>query len=578
MTDTSLSINAADFDEVKASLNQFLSNKPAFADYDFAGSNISVLTDLLAFNTYMNLFYKNMGNNETFLDSAVLRDSIVSRAKELNYTPRSFKSAQAVVNIAVTSNNVSRASVVIPKGTLFTSRIDDKSFSFTTDRNIVTTASTVAANNASVTFTATDVNIFEGQYLSETYPYGLDSFVTIDNPQIDTSSLTVSVIEDNGVNVYPYSLATSLLDIDDSSLVYFLQGTTDGKYQIQFGNGVFGRMPKNNALVAVEYRISSGELPNGARSFIAGQTIDSETKIVIDTVTPAHSGAVFESAESIRFAAPRHYQTQERAVVNSDYGRLLRNTFPEIADVTTFGGETTTPKQMGKIIVSVVLNGIDKLPDSKKREYYNFLRSRNTTAIEPVFADPLYLYLDVDSRVYYDVSKTTLNTDDIRTIVIDTVSQYGTTNLNKFNNKLYYSRLTSAIDNSHSSIISNDTSIRLFRRTNANDWLRGSLNINYGGRIASLTSDIFKYNNSSVIIIDDNQVLYLANPLTRNKIISCGKINYESGIVTISSIRPDNVTLPVNIYSTMVDKNISVDSNTILGITQSNIKVIVVAS
>lgn len=574
--DTSLTVNAADYAELKSSFVAWLKTQPQFADYelDRPGDTMNTLLGLLAFNTYQNLFYHNMAVGETFLDTAQLRDSGVSRAKELNYVPRSFRSAVAIVNISVTSTNLSRSSIVLPKGTLFTSRIGDRSYSFTTDRSYISTESEV--NGGTITFTFNDVELHEGFYLTETIPYEEDTPFVIPNEQVDVSSINVVVLEDNGGATIPYSLATNLFGLDEESKVFFVQGSPGSKYEIIFGDGSFGRKPKANSLITIDYRISNGELPNGAREFKAGESIDGETQIAIETITPAHAGTVFESLASIKLNAPRHFASQGNAVTGIDYGSLLKQAFPEIVDVSAYGGEDANPPQFGRVLISVVLNGIDYVPTSKRNQFYDFLRQRSL--MKPVFVEPTFIYAEVTSRVEYDLRRTTLNPDDIRTLVLNAIMNYNTNSLNKFDSVLRSSRLGADIDNAHSSIKSNDTSIRLVRELTNKDWLQGAFTVDFGSPLTSLTSSSFLLNNVSVSMQDVGGEIVLVSDANGLVVRPVGTIDYATGLVTMGTLSPDDETAITKLFVVPASKDIGSSLNTILKIRESDTLITVAKS
>ncbi len=574
MPTPSLSVNAADYGEHKQGFLTWLKTQPLFADYelDRPGDNMNVLMGLLAYNTYLNTFYHNMAVNETFLDTAQYRDSIVSRAKELNYTPRSFSSASALVDIAVSSQNLSRASIILGKGTLFTARIADRSYSFTTDRAYVSTESSVA-NNV-ITFIFRDVELYEGHYLSETIPYENGKNVIIPNETVDISSVNVVVVEDNGGRILPYTRATTLFDLNEESAVYFIQGAPQSKYEVVFGDDNFGRKPKANSLIVLDYRLSNGELPNGARDFKAGQSIDGENNIEVTTKTPANAGSVFESIESIRLNAPRHFETQGNAVTAADYKSLLLTHFPEIIDAIAYGGEDANPPQYGRVILSVILNGIDYLPESKRKVFYDFLRARSM--MKPVFIEPVLIYAEVESRVHYDLTKTSINPDDIRTLVLASVTNFNASQLNTFASKLRGSRLGTIIDNAHPSIMSNETDISLVRELKQRDWAQGSFLVEYGASVSKVASSQFFINETPVHLETIGESLVLVNDSTGLSLRNVGAIDYTNGEVSLSNVVPDDVNGIVKLRATPSSKDVSSTQNTILKIRESDVKITVI--
>ena len=444
-------------------LKTYLKSQSVFKDYDFDGSNMSVILDVLAYNTYMNNFYLNMVGSEMFLDTAQQRDSAVLKAKVLNYLPRSFRSAFANVNLTIVSNNVNKAVLTIPKGTSFTGKAGSNNYTFVTDENIVVQ---VGANN---TFYANNILLYEGGYYTDSfnvnYSLAPQKFVVSD-PKVDTTSLSVVSIENNGANVIPYTFSSSLLDLTTNSTAFFLQGTENSQYQIFFGDNNVGRTPADGAVIVAEYRVPNGELPNGIKVFAPDAPIDGEQNISILVNQPAAGGSINETTESIQYYAPLSYATQDRAITTRDYESLLKINFPEIKAVSVYGGEEVSPPQYGKVFISVAIENVDGLPDSKKKEYQDFITPRASVSINPVFVLPDYLYGRVKSNVNYNINLTGLSTNDISTIVISAINAFNSTNLDNFKTTLYYSRLIEAIDASDNSIISNETVVDMFKKIN----------------------------------------------------------------------------------------------------------------
>lgn len=586
-SNSSVVLNSLDFDTLKNTLKSYLGSQDRFKDYDFDGSNMNVLLDILSYNTFHNAFYLNMVGNEMFLDTAQLRDSVVSHAKELNYTPRSFKSAEANVSIVVTSNNNTRRSITVPKGTTFTSRFGVKNYTFSTAENIVITDFTLNVNNT-ITFTGSNIALFEGYYVSDpfTVNYSSPQRMILSNKNVDISSIAVTVIEDVGATVIPYSRATSLFDLNSSSKVFFIQGAEGDSYEIVFGDGVTGRKPKDNSTVSIEYRLSNGELPNGCKAFISDSTIDGETNIVVETNAAAASGSVSESIESIKFNAPRHFTTQERAITTEDYENLLKLNFPEINTVTAFGGEDLDPPQFGKVYVAVDLNDIDGLPDIKKEQYFRFLKPRSPVSIDPVFVDPVYTYINIVSTVKYNINVTRLTADDIKTIVSSAILSYAQQNLNNFNRVMRYSKVVNAIDSSQVSIVSNETSVRVIKvivpevgatlsmDVDFNIALDTSQSVAAGGYTISSTGFVYKGQKAS---LSDNGLGTL-NIISSSGIVidTVGTIDYTKGLLQLSNIKFDSfVGAGVKIYAIPRNKDISTINNVILNIIEEDISLTV---
>lgn len=528
MADSSIVLTQLDFDSYKDSLKTFLKAQDRFKDYDFDGSNLSVLLDVLAYNTYQNAFYLNMVSNEMFLDSAKLRDSVVSHAKELNYLPRSFRSSSAVVKLTITSSDSAKRSIVVPKGTSFTSRVDDFTYNFSTTENIVITDRTPSGSN--FVYESANIRIYEGNYLSDTYNvnYGNPLVYKISNKRVDLESLLVTVFEDNGATAHTYTRATSLFGHDANSKVFFLQAGIGDTYEVVFGDGVVGRKPKNNSVVIIEYRVCNGELPNGAFKFINTARIDDESAVVVETITAATDGAVAEDMNSIKYNAPRAFTTQERAVTSEDYENLLKANFPEINAVVAYGGEDANPPQYGRIFLSIDLQDVDGLPKIKENEYKRFLRSRSSVAIEPLFVSPDYTYLYVKTNIKYNINRTGLNPEDIRTYVIDAMLNYASTNLNNFGRTLRYSRFIKDIDNAENSIISNETEIELVK------YLTPVLATTVTSNRNATSGSLVTLASSGVVVSGQNVTIDFKNPL-RNDIPGKGAEHVIGDIHVVSS-------------------------------------------
>lgn len=587
---SSIILSNLDFDTLKNTFKSYLRSQDRFNDYDFEGSNLSVLLDLLSYNTYHNAFYLNMIGNEMFLDSAQLRDSVVSHAKELNYTPRSFKSAQANVTIVASSTDTgdfSKRSIVIPKGTTFSSQFLNRNYSFSVDENIVI-ARDQAPNNDIVSFTGENITLYEGYYLSDTYTYAYSSVpkMLVSNRNVDISSISINVIEDAGATSLVYNRATSLFDLDSTSQIFFVQGAENDGYEIVFGDGVTGRRPKNNSVIVIEYRVSNGELPNGCIEFKADTTFSGISEISVITNSAAAGGSVSESIDSIKFNAPRHFTAQERAITTEDYETLLRLNFPEVNAVTAYGGEDLNPPQFGKVFVSVDLIDVDGLPDIKKTQYYNFLKPRSPVSIDPVFVNADYTYLGITSKIKYNVNVTRLTQTDIKTIVSSAILNYSQTDLNNFNRTFRYSKLVRTIDNSQSSIISNETDVTVIKIINPDLGVFRTFDVAYNIPLDikfandlpySVESTVVVYNGQRALIKDDGQGNINIISYSGGQILSSvGTINYDTGLLQFSNLKLDNyIGSGIKLYATPKNKDVSTINNVILNIVENDISLTV---
>lgn len=591
-SNTSINYTTLDFDTLKDNLKGFLQSQSVFQDYDFEGSNMSVLLDVLAYNTQLNAFYLNMIGNEMFMDTALQRDSVVSHAKELNYVPRSFRSSVAEVDITLTDSS-GAASLLIPRGTTFTGTAGNRNFTFVTDSNVQAIASPTTAN----TFVASGVSLYEGDYTSDNYVvnYLSESRYLITNKTVDTNSITVTIVEDNGATSLSYKKAESLFGLKNNSQVFFIQAAEGDTYEIVFGDGVIGRRPKDRSIVIIQYRKCNGELPNGIQKFTSDGDIGGATVQKIDVKGRASGGSIPESLSSIRFNAPRAFTTQERVVTAEDYETLLKANFSEINAVSAYGGEESYPPQFGKVIVAVDLKTTDSLPPSKRDIYTQFIKPRSPLAIDPVFVSPEYTYVAINTTVKYNINETSLNIEDIRTLVRSTVQQFNLTNINGFNKTLYYSRLISAIDGAQISIVSNDTNVtamKLFEPA-----ITGPANyvIDFGmalrddigqlydtdvraaSELSILSSSAFLYAGRECFLEDDGEgkMLIVANEEDNHvRIEDIGTVDYNTGVVSLESFAPTFVFgNQVQLYGRTFERDIRSQRRTILSIRDADINI-----
>jgi hypothetical protein len=591
-SNNSLNLVDLDFNSLKNSFKNYLRNQAQFKDYDFEGSNINVLLDLLAYNTYKNAFYINMSLSESFLDSAQMLTSVLSHSKELNYVPRSYKSSKARVRVDFTVANPENQPYIIEKGSLFSTLIKNTSYSFSTPETVVVSS---ANNNFSF-----ETDVYEGVYIQDSYIYS-DSQENprfrITNRNCDTTSITVVVYEDNEQIGTNYQLSTTLLDLNELSRVYFLQASENGYYEIIFGDGVVGRKPKNNAVILIDYRISSGSPANSGRVFSAAFNptggLDTFSNLVTTTIQTSIGGAEAEDIESIRYYAPRHFQVQERTVTTTDYEIALKTQFPEINAVSVYGGETVSPPQFGKVFVAVDVSDVDGLPESKRDLYYTFLKRRSPLSIDPIFIEPDYLYLYIDTLIKYDVGLTKLTPERIKTIVTQTINTYNQQNLDDFNSTLRYSQLVSEIDNSEPSIISNLTEITAYKKINPIFNSPQNIDVSFNIKLRNdlpkqedvhplddyhaLTSSAFTYAGVRCILEDDGDGtirIMKFEPDRMIKVIDVGSIDYETGFIQITNF---NISAydgsALNLYVLPRDLDVATEKNTILTVEPSGIQI-----
>lgn len=595
MANNSLNLAALDFDTIKANLKAHLRSQPIFKDFDFDGSNMAVLLDILALNTSHNAFYMNMLTSESFLDSAQLRSSVVSHAKELNYRPRSARSAKATIQLNVEQNN--NNTLTIPKGTSFTATYNFQTYTFTTDQ-VKVYFSSLDQTTGTYKFQTDEIDVYEGFYLTETFvmDYANESLrFVLSNPMIDTNSLVVNVIEGGGSSVLNYKLSDTLLGLTNQSRSYFIQACEQDKYELVFGDDIIGRRPADGAVIAVQYRTSSGAAPNGASLFAPDidLTSDNSGRVTVSTVVKAVGGDEAESIASIKFNAPRHFQTQERAITTSDYETLLKTQFPEIDAISVYGGDLVDPPQYGKVFIALSVDGLETIPNSRKQEYENFIKPKMANPIQPVFVNPSFVYVRVDSTVKYNLNVTGLKADEIGLLAAASISNYSDNNLNDFAATLYGSKFVAAIDNSHESIVSNDTVLNVYKKFYPSLGTPQNIDINFGVALRNDIPPLDKSHNADelrtvfssafmvdgdVMIIEDDGVgtLRLMRPAGASFIYvkDVGTIDYDRGVAKLISFKIDKYEgTSVRLYAQTRQNDITASFNDILKIDPSEVNI-----
>lgn len=543
-------ITELDFNQIKTNLKNYLQSQSEFADYDYDASTLSVVLDVLAYNTYMNSFYTNMAMSEMFLDSAQLRTSVISHAKELNYLPRSYRSSQANLSLSFTPDD-SPAFITIPKYTKFNSTIDGVSYNFTTDE-----VYTVTPSNTGI-YSVNNVIIYEGRIEKEYYNVTNSSKYVISNKKVDTNSIVVRVYSssDSDSLYEEYVYKQNLFDVQSTDKVFYLQSTEKEKYEIEFGGNVFGKEPTVGEVVEVTYRVATGEEPNGASTFSPASTIAGYTATTT-TVGVAEGGAVQETLESIKFYAPKALQVQDRAVTENDYVNLLKRRFSEIQAVSVYGGEELDPPQYGKVIVAVDVKSADGVSENSKNKFKEFLQNRSPLAIQPVIISPEFLYVSLEGTVYYNTRISDASPSAVETIVRNAIQSYSDTYLNDFNKNARQSRITRHIDDSSEYVIGNDTKIKMVidvvpELNSVSSFtlnFRNSLMIDHkltlGEDITrhnpAIKSSKFTYENTDAFLQDDGDgnLQILTNTIEGFDVLnsSIGSVDYDTGKVIITNL------------------------------------------
>jgi hypothetical protein len=575
----------------KNSLITYLQTQDIFKDYNFEASNWNVLLDILSYNSFFMAFYGNMIGAEMFLDSAQLHDSVVSHAKELNYLPRSNKSSVGDLTIVIDTGNANVTSAVIQQYTSFNGRIGSNSYTFSTN-GIITGLST----NSTITFA--NVQVYEGELVTDTYLVDYSNTAQrfiISNANVDISGLTVLISEDNGASNLEYQLAPSLFGLAANSYVYFLQGCENNQYEIVFGDNVTGRRPKDNSIVYATYRDSDGSLSNLIGTLIPNGLVGGYSNVTVTLNGPTTDGAFAESIASIKFNAPRAFNAQERGVSAPDYETLLQAEFPEIISISAYGGETTTPPQYGTVFISVVINGINGLPQGKVTEYTNWINSRSTLTVSTQFVAPTFLYVACNTNIKYDIGITAASPGTISSEVANAIALFSNTNLNDFKSTLYYSQLVGAISNADVSIVSNETELLLVNYITPVGGNTQNFTLSFYQPLVStnaplgssypvdtkttITSTVFLSGGQQALIEDDGQgnLRLVSIPTSsanqqHSVINNIGTVNYNAGAVQINNLLTDT-GFTIKLYAATAQQDLQSNNNVVLSILPADVTI-----
>jgi hypothetical protein len=552
-----LSVTEFDFDEVKDNLKIFMRNQNEFKDYDFEGSGLSALLDVLAYNTHYLGFNANMLANEMFLDSSQLRSSVVSHAKTLGYTSRSATASNATVDVFL---NTSNPSATMPAGTIFTASVGDTSYQFVT-----TTAVTSLLSGSTIEFS--DVIIYEGSYVSSRYTVdtqNVEQRFLINDDRADTATLTVKVqnsLSDSTLTTY--TLATDIAALTSASNVYFLQEVEDGKYEIYFGDGILGTTLEDNNILIMNYVVTNKGAANGATTFVSAAAIDTVNSVNVRVVSQATGGSEPESIESIKYNAPLDFASQGRCVTTEDYKTYVRQLFANTQAVSVWGGEdgsfsnvtgASDVAEYGKVFISIKsITGLN-LTETQKAQLVTGLAPYTVASITPVIVDPSILNLILSVNFKFDSNATTNTREGLESIVSSTVTNYNNTNLKIFNSVFRHSQLTSLIDASDPSILSNITTVALGSLYTPSTSGSFSFTINFGnqlynphsghnssaGGIISSTGFYIQDNTNEMFFDDDGagnlRIFYLVSGSRIYYSSVAGTVNYISGVVSVNPL------------------------------------------
>ena len=480
-----------DFDQIKTSIKDYLRTNSDFTDFDFEGSNFSVLIDTLAYNTYITAFNSNMIVNESFLDSATVRENVVSLARNIGYVPRSRSAAQATISFNITSNDTSEISTATLKaGLVCIGSSNDITYTFSIPDDITTTVTplfdtqtilpdgTIGSSRNGYTAFFDSITVFQGTLIKKSFAVdgSLDQRFILDNPFIDTSTIVVYVrgTNSNGKGTL-YTKVDNILNIDSTSSTFLIQEIQDEKYELLFGDGIFGRKLDNESIIDVSYLVTDGKEGNGPAAFSYAGNIENDLKSTsslvstptISVVSPASNGGNIESIDSIKYFAPRLYSSQYRAVTARDYEAIIQQIYPNTESVSVVGGEEIDPPQFGTVFITIKPKNGDFVSDFDKTQILSDLKNYTLTGITQKIIDLKVLHIELESFIYYNTSKVK-NINELKTNVINGLTTYSkSTDVNKFGGRFKYSKVLSVIDNIEDSITSNITRIRIRRNLNA---------------------------------------------------------------------------------------------------------------
>jgi len=549
-----------DFDQIKTSIKDYLRANSTFTDFDFEGSNFSVLIDTLAYNTYITAFNSNMIVNESFLDSATLRENVVALARNVGYVPRSKKAATARISFNIATTTTS-PQITLKAGLVCIGGDGQSSpYIFSVPEDI-----TVSVTNGSASFE--NVTIYQGVFLNKTFTAdtSLNQRFVLDNSGIDASTIRVKV------GSRTYSAVDNLFEIDKTSEIFLIQEVTDEKYELLFGDDVFGKKVENGTTIKASYIITDGEDGNGPRVFTFsgtivdsnGITIDPSSTVTVTTVDSSKGGASIESIDSVKYFAPRVYSSQYRAVTARDYESIIQQVYPNTESVSIVGGEELDPPQFGTVLISIKPKNGTSISDFTKTSILNDLKKYSVAGINQKIIDLKLLYVEIDSTVYYN-SSAVANIENLRTNVINTLTQYSdSVDFNKFGGRFKYSKVVQVIDNVDTSITSNITKVKIRRNLNAVLNTFAQYEICFGNRFHknpigyNIKSTGFKIagENDTVYFSDvpvegsDIGVLSIVKPTStpgQYQIVkkSIGSVDYVKGEVLVNTINITSTSLP----------------------------------
>ena len=585
---SNINITETDFEKIADNLKTYLKGQENFKDYDFEGSNMSVLIDLMAYASHIGAVNTNIAASELFLDSAQIRKNVVSRAKDLGFIPATEKASSANITVDITSITNPDGTIptvdemILPRGHRFSSVFDGVSYEFVVTESVTPTKSINDFNYKSV-------EIVQGTYVTDTFVYDTQiqnpKFV-LSNARVDRAQIDVAVTSNGQED--SYSLSTDVSTINASSRVYYTQENEEGFVEIYFGDGVLGAGLKDGDIIEVTYIVVDEEHANGARIFRLQDAINGYTNATVTTLDSASGGAEKESIESIKFKATKFYTSQNRLVTLNDYKAKVQEYYSNADAVAVWGGEDNDPPEYGKVFVSLKPQNSDYLSEVEKKEVQNKLNALNMLTVRPVIVDADITKILITTTFKYNKNDTTLSRGELETIVKNAIIKYDTDNLNNFDAIFRHSKLVTAIDNAQSSILSNITNVRLKKKKTVSLGTDKGLEINFGNAFYNphsghnadgggiLSSTGIKVQGDSVndhFFDDDGKgnirrfIIEAGTRVTKDS--EAGTIDYVSGKISIDAV---NITSTSN-NDTSIEFTVIPSSNDVVAIRGSLIDI-----
>ena len=577
-----------DFDQIKTSIKDYLRSNSDFTDFDFEGSNFSVLIDTLAYNTYISAFNSNMIVNESFLDSATLRENVVSLARNIGYVPRSRTAAKAEISFTVERPEGDTSSqVVLRRGVICLGNASNTSYTFSITEDITRTF----INNVA---TFSNIEIYEGSYLSQQFEYdgSLDQKFILDNSYIDTSTLKVYVNPDTDELGVEYFLSDDIVDVTSLSQIYLLQEVQDEKYQLLFGDGIIGKKlgvgPNHDGkIVTANYIVTNGKAGNGISNLAFSGSLElssgsffNSSSVVLTVNQASQNGSEIETLDSIKYFAPKIYSAQSRAVTGRDYETIIKKIYPDTESVSVVGGEELDPPEFGTVVISIKPKNGTYVSDFNKSRILSQLKQYGVSGINQKIKDLKVLYVEIDSGIYYNYNKVSTS-EALKTKVINSLTTYANSiDLNAFGGRFKYSKIQQVIDNTDDAVTSNITRVRMRRDLKALINQFAQYELCFGNKFFvnsagyNIRSTGFKLSNENDVVYltdipnEDKKtgVLSIVKPIdpdtTKVIVESAGTVDYVKGEVILTTINIISTELPNNI----IEIQAYPDSNDVIGL------------